>query len=544
MVFFHLQAPPTGPPPPLPSPGETGTTFQEKDSTAAPVDIKPAIPVIVTEFVSSRESIRTDDDEMNGAEPLIVHQVESKERSDSQINISGSIPETETTLEVAADENETDTAPPLPMTPPPPESTEGIATEMESTESSPLQQVTEKSVLQNTSPINTVEDEHVPVGFIRLELQLKKRARSGLGITVVITNSGLFMIRRIMPGGVAAKDGRLRVGDRLVSINDKKLAGLTHAALLQVINDAPKDCQLVIWRDPECDMDAASSIYSFGSRSNISGSRSSILSDDDEDSLQKHFSLSSGSPLTARFSTSFLEQYRSPTGRNTSSPGIPKRWSLETVATNRGPAGEYIQQLSPIRTPSPFDDMTPFPSPTTTSLAPSPEHKALDDNTPPELPTSPPPAPPPTTLQRSTNIADIFEATKTEEEEKQTRDEEESETPPLPPTAPPPSTEVAAISSEQNKDEEEVKQEEEVEATPLTDSSKIDQKSVERPVSPRPLSMGPAPHGKRLEDAPFEIQVTKGFLGLGLTVGMGETGMIFVKSLTSRSPILKDGNIR
>ena len=60
----------------------------------------------------------------------------------------------------------------------------------------------------------------------------------------------------------------------------------------------------------------------------------------------------------------------------------------------------------------------------------------------------------------------------------------------------------------------------------------------------RPGSLGPVPKGSRQDSCPFEIEVNKTALGLGLTLGMDETGMILVKSLTPRSPITKDGNIR
>ena len=62
--------------------------------------------------------------------------------------------------------------------------------------------------------------------------------------------------------------------------------------------------------------------------------------------------------------------------------------------------------------------------------------------------------------------------------------------------------------------------------------------------SPGPKSLGPVPKGKRLEGAPFEIEVVKGMFGLGLTVCTTEIGMIAVKSLTSRSPITKEGNMK
>ena len=69
-----------------------------------------------------------------------------------------------------------------------------------------------------------------------------------------------------------------------------------------------------------------------------------------------------------------------------------------------------------------------------------------------------------------------------------------------------------------------------------------EEKSVE---VDRPKSLGPIPKGKRLEEAPFEIEVSKGIIGgLGLTLCENELGMIAVKALTNRSPITKDGNIK
>ena len=72
--------------------------------------------------------------------------------------------------------------------------------------------------------------------------------------------------------------------------------------------------------------------------------------------------------------------------------------------------------------------------------------------------------------------------------------------------------------------------------------------SVASLVSPqevsRPGSLGPVPKGSRQDNCPFEIEVSKTALGLGLTLGADETGMVMVKSLKPNSPITKDGNIR
>ena len=128
----------------------------------------------------------------------------------------------------------------------------------------------------------------------------------------------------------------------------------------------------------------------------------------------------------------------------------------------------------------------------------------------------------------------VQEATEVWEEPSELRENEREEEapPPLPPTTPPPSV--------PSPDETIMRVEEKV-VPRRKNASKEDpfEKTVERP-----KSLGPVPKGKRLEDAPFEIEVTKGMFSLGLTVCMTEMGMIAVKSLTSRSPISKDGNIK
>ena len=48
----------------------------------------------------------------------------------------------------------------------------------------------------------------------------------------------------------------------------------------------------------------------------------------------------------------------------------------------------------------------------------------------------------------------------------------------------------------------------------------------------------------RVETGPFSVTVTKGLFSLGINVALDNTGMICIKSITSRSAVGKDGNIR
>ena len=487
---------------------------------------------------------------------MVIRQISTpkKKRPISRIEISGGLPD-----DLAASQSDSVVvqAPPLPSSAPP--GGDG------------------KPVVMNGRIEEASAAITAPPGFVVLELHIKKRARSGLGITIIVNSmgatAGLFMIRRLMAAGIAAKDGRLRPGDRLVAINENSLADLTHAAVLQQLNDAPIDSRLVIWRDPLYD---SSSVYSFGSKSNLSGSRSSMHSEEDEPSpsvrrasselFGKRQSMPS-SPLTAHFSSIALSS-RSP---KASPPAIvTKRWSTSDLKTTRGPAGE---QLSPIRTPmpSPFDtsassqledllpssstppltpDSTPPPGtpplpprnvpitpPRTPPIPPRSNGPEAPPSTPPPItppPNTPPllPHPPHPTLERGhqslagamQSVAAALSKTQLGEEEQITVSEESEDSeqtpPPVLPTTPPPPFIEAATETEKQ-------------------IVSADEKSVERV-----KSLGPVPKGGRLESAPFEIEVSKGLLGLGITLGLDQMGMVFVKSLTARSPISKDGNIR
>ena len=367
------------------------------------------------------------------------------------------------------------------------------------------------------------EEGEVPLGFHKLTLRMKKRAKSGLGVTIVHSagkTRGIYMVRRIMAGGVAARDKRVKPGDRLVSINGKSLRNLSHSEVLQTISEAPKEIQLEIWRDPNFEMDATSSVYSIGSRS-------SILSDEDtEDSWSKRSSFdrlisrdgpkgARGSPQIARYSASIADHILSQ-GRR--SPGTPKRWSAVILSPNIGPAGEILSSPSPPPTSPSHSFNTPLnPVPSPTTLSPSPAPLSLSTSPEPLAeppPPSPPPFPPPPTLP----AARVSEHS----------DSDGTHTPPPPPASPPPPVTQHQISTGEHTTN-----------THQQEDSVFERRDVERP-----KSLGPVPKGARLEHGPFEIEITTGIFGLGLSIAMGNVGIIVVQSLTSRSPIKKDGNIR
>lgn len=460
-------------------------------------------------------------------------------------------------------------------------------------------------------------DDSIPSGFTLLEIDLKKRATSGLGITVESSHpptSHLFMIRRIMAAGAAAKDGRLRSGDILIAVNGKSLANLSLAVVLQELNNAPKDCRLTIWRSSSLDNTPAAVTPTF------TGSRTSLLTNSDEEdeggvkkkrSLSMHSldksplsvakKLSAGRGISPRGSPLAHNRVQSfATARSNGSP-LSKRWSAESVPAVTGPAGESLD-LSPPPQPasliasqmkqsplmssqirgdrrpavavgngeaqaeedseaidvmsddmlpprgSPSSDTPPLPpgTPPTGDIPPQPPSTPPAADTPPLPPdTPPPPVPsaPPSTMVRGVvlDMSKIAEALGITGDGDSEDEEQEEAPPPIPQTTPPTTKDV----DEGRASEDAPPPSPPVATHPSTEVDGVPEDKTELKEVERPKSLGAVPRGRRLEDAPFEIEVTKGLLGsLGMSVCENELGMIAVKALTNRSPVAKDGNIR
>lgn len=377
-----------------------------------------------------------------------------------------------------------------------------------------------------------------PSDLVRLEFQLRNKARGGLGITIVAPENssekqehGVFIIRRISPGGVAAKDGRLRIGDQLRSVNGLSLLNLSHAEVLQAVNEAHKEMELIVWRNPH--QLASSSLASLGSCSNMSGSHSSIDVNGESSPTQgkpKRLRLvpsPQGSPLVTRFS---FAAFHTPPQRESPLPAR-KRWSTGNVldaqsASEATLSSEFMPDpehdgssaLPLISEPEMSPPGIPDTPPPEVPRTPSPEASGSLSS---ELPGTPPsylldtlPGTPPTKILW-------------------TSPSELPETPPLTiPDLPPP----------------------EVPDTPPPEVAigKNDG-SVSSPTIPnappsivckdRPESLK-VPYGERLEKSPFEIELSKGLFGIGAKLIVDSMGMLAIKSLTARSVILKDNNIR
>ncbi|XP_034414012.1 tyrosine-protein phosphatase non-receptor type 13 [Cyclopterus lumpus] len=82
-------------------------------------------------------------------------------------------------------------------------------------------------------------------------VNLKKDPKLGLGVVIVGEDTvghydlGIF-VASIVPGGPADKDGRIRQGGRLISLNHISLEGVTFSKAAEVMQNSPEEVQLII----------------------------------------------------------------------------------------------------------------------------------------------------------------------------------------------------------------------------------------------------------------------------------------------------------
>ncbi|XP_071381020.1 FERM and PDZ domain-containing protein 2 [Centroberyx affinis] len=82
-------------------------------------------------------------------------------------------------------------------------------------------------------------------------VSLKKDPKLGLGVVIVGEDTvgrydlGIF-VASIVPGGPADKDGRIRPGGRLISLNNTSLEGVTFSEAAEVMQSSPEEVQLII----------------------------------------------------------------------------------------------------------------------------------------------------------------------------------------------------------------------------------------------------------------------------------------------------------
>ncbi|KAK7918901.1 hypothetical protein WMY93_010185 [Mugilogobius chulae] len=80
---------------------------------------------------------------------------------------------------------------------------------------------------------------------------LKKDPKLGLGIVIVGEDTvgrydlGIF-VASIVPGGPADKDGRIKTGGRLISLNNISLEGVTFSEAAEVMHSSPEEVQIIV----------------------------------------------------------------------------------------------------------------------------------------------------------------------------------------------------------------------------------------------------------------------------------------------------------
>jgi hypothetical protein len=399
-----------------------------------------------------------------------------------------------------------------------------------------------------------------PSGFHGMIFKIKKRPRGGLGITVAAceeAHTGLFMVRRITPNGTAAKDGRLQVGDRLVSVNGVNLLNMAHAAVLQALNEARKEVVLAIWRDPHHNL-ASSSMHSLGS--NWSGSRSSLLSEDDgspsSGPVKRHHtrglpvSTPRDSPLATRFSYA----------------GIPASPPRTLIADKRWSDGNVLaalrqkESIDECSTDVQEDGVPDLPKPLNTmvsDLFPPDPKEDLPETIPPDIPEVTPPETPPEFLDAKDEVRDKSELPALDLPVSPylpaTVIHGLPEAPEAPTTLPPaevfpevtstlpeiPSTITPSGSPKIPPTESPIIWPTE----PSPTSTPWPNNKREQAVDSRPPSLQ-VPRGERAEKTPFEIELKKGLSGIGVGLTVNDVDMLVISSLSPRSVVSQDGNIR
>ncbi|NXT03014.1 INADL protein, partial [Jacana jacana] len=77
---------------------------------------------------------------------------------------------------------------------------------------------------------------------------------SGLGFGIVGGKSSGVVVRTIVPGGLADRDGRLRTGDHILQIGGTNVQGMTSEQVAQVLRNCGNSVRMIVARDPKCDV--------------------------------------------------------------------------------------------------------------------------------------------------------------------------------------------------------------------------------------------------------------------------------------------------
>ena len=83
-------------------------------------------------------------------------------------------------------------------------------------------------------------------------VDLKKNEEGSLGVSLIgqrdsSGTSGIYVVS-ITPGGSADKDGRIQIGDQVLTINDVELDNKSQKETFALIKDSPKSAKITLIR--------------------------------------------------------------------------------------------------------------------------------------------------------------------------------------------------------------------------------------------------------------------------------------------------------
>ncbi|CAH1247149.1 PTPN13 [Branchiostoma lanceolatum] len=215
----------------------------------------PEVEIKATRNGRPVHQLEEDDDVVTPSSPATTPQPRPAMQSRTSVRSQGSDSEPERGMEAIS-------SPAIPMSPLP---LTDSSTENESPEHGPPSQLyTPEFDTDDRFPDDHYLDNHFPdtntplqspkppvSGVIRLELE--KPSGGGLGFSLVGGekggSTGIF-IKTITPGSVADKDGRMKVGDRLLQINGESLIGLSHSKAVAILRKSKGNVQLAVSRAP------------------------------------------------------------------------------------------------------------------------------------------------------------------------------------------------------------------------------------------------------------------------------------------------------
>ena len=72
----------------------------------------------------------------------------------------------------------------------------------------------------------------------------------GRGTEHIPGDDGIF-VTKIIPGGAAAEEGSLAIGDRIVKVNNHSMVGITHVEAVDILRSTSVNVELHFERDPQ-----------------------------------------------------------------------------------------------------------------------------------------------------------------------------------------------------------------------------------------------------------------------------------------------------